>query len=129
MRIHRLLMLVVLVGLLGLWTVWQQVQTVRTGYRCDEARRRIELLRSEKAQLEFQVGRLRAPDAVLAKKAALQICVNEPAAGSLVTPAELRAIVSAQETNQLSAGGRRSPTGDRRASHVEAEENTDRPRR
>jgi hypothetical protein len=122
-------MLTVFVGLLGLWTVWQQVQIVRTGYRCDTARRRIETLRNEKAQLEFQVGRLRAPEAIHAKKAAFQICVSEPTAGSVVTVGELREIVNASEAGQLSAARRRGASAVRAGSGGETAEATDRPRR
>lgn len=129
MRAHRLFLLVAFVGLLGLWTVWEQVRTVRTGYRCDWARRRIEELRNEKAQLEFQVSRLRTPEALLAKRAAFQICVAEPAAGSLVTARELAAIVNAQKVEQLAARRRGGSTTVRDGSRRQQTASLDQPRR
>ncbi|MDQ7780926.1 MAG: hypothetical protein RDV41_14610 [Planctomycetota bacterium] len=109
MRVHRLILLIIFVGLFGLWTVWQQVQTVRTGYKCDAARRRIETLRNEQHQLQFQVARLRSPEALMAKKAAFALDLSDPTGVSLVSAKELKAIVAAAQSGAV-ARDERTPT-------------------
>lgn len=88
MKTSRPILLVALFLLVGLLTVWQQAETLRLGYRIRDREERVADLERERRRLESEVGRCRAPAALMERATALGVVLAVPQDWRVLRPGQ-----------------------------------------
>ena len=88
MKTSRPILLVALFLLVGLLTVWQQAETLRLGYWIRDREQRLAELERERRRLEAEVGRCKAPAALMERATALGVVLAVPQEWRVLKPGQ-----------------------------------------